>query len=135
MPHNSHAPSLSLIFADLLLGLAPAVLLDQSFPGAGSDWIPWDEKPVTDFLNSMEESSRYVDEVSEIFSTPLPNRLDIPTSEFLRPIEGLEELFGFTSRGLSRMAEVSEQQLCTWRFSDVPTDGDGRMKLALLSTL
>jgi hypothetical protein len=135
MPQNRRAPSLSLIFSDLLLGLAPAVLLDQYFPGAAGDWIPWDEQPATEFLTSIEESSGHVDEVSEIFSTPPPNRPDIPTSEFLRPIDGLEELFGFKSQGLARMAGVSDQQLRDWRISDVPTDGDGRMKLVLLSTL
>jgi hypothetical protein len=135
MSENRRAPSLSLMFADLLLGLAPAVLLDQDFPAASGDWVPWGEQPVTEFLNSIEESRGYVDEVSDLFSMPPPDRPDIPTSDFLRPIEGLEELFGFTSRGLARIAGVSDQQLRAWRSSDVPTGGDGRTKLALLSTL
>ncbi|HEX8409541.1 MAG TPA: hypothetical protein VF883_11785 [Thermoanaerobaculia bacterium] len=119
--------------ADLLVGVASAIGLSHFFPGAADDFEPWGETPFGDLFDSQTEGAAAFKQYAEWLAAPMPSRPDIPTSDFLRPIQGLEDLLGFTPRSLAVIAGVSEETLKAWR-SDPPPDGEGREKLALLST-
>jgi hypothetical protein len=119
---------------DLLIGLASALGLSHFFPGAADDFVPWDETPLGDYIESMPPERKVsYGEYSSLLALPPPNRPDIPTSDFLRPIQGLEDVLGFTPRSLAMMAGVPEDVLAMWRLHP-PSSGEGREKLALLST-
>jgi hypothetical protein len=128
-------PSLKAILADLLVGVGSQVLMAHAFPDGDvwDDWVPWEETPIQEYLESLPEETEPVD---SFLSTPLPVvSLDIPLADLLLPIVGLERVFGFRVTAISSMIGVPVPIVQDWLKGRIAPVGADLIKIALLSSL
>jgi len=124
-------PSLIAIFADLLVGVGSTVVMAHVFPCSEvwQDWIPWEETPIQDHIKSINTETGAI---SPILCTPFREvSSDIPATEFLLPIMGLERIFGFRLKALATMIDVSDSVLSDWLTGHVLPVGEERKKTAV----
>lgn len=127
--------SLLAIFGDLIVGVGSRILLAHAFPGSDvwEDWVPWEETPVQDYLESLPKEMAPVD---PILTGPLPEvSPDIPVSDFLLPVVGLGRVFNFQAAAVARMIDVDGSLLKDWLKGSAIPQGEQRKKLALLGSL